>query len=233
MGRRRWPEPGEDVVQQAAAFCNYYQVRLSGEARALLDAGLSPRGYFERLRAAGCLAEARRVLSHVLPRRRALWWSGLCVWESCRPESGMLADALRAVVAYCVEPSEANRRAAETVGKAARRDGLARSLALGAFLSDGSISRPQLRFVPPRPFAAGRLVSVAVYLAAVRRDPSGYRDHLSRYLDIGLELAEGPDPWQQAEAETFPHAVATWDALAARPAEAEVVGDYLAGWTGA
>lgn len=231
MAGRRWQEPAEDVAVSARAFCGYYEVRLCGEARALLEDGLSPRDYFERLRTDGHLAEARRVLTHMLPRRRALWWSCLCVLDGCRPESGLLADALQAVVRYCVEPSEGHRRAAEAVGRAARRDGLARSLALAAFLDAGSISRPHLRFVPPRPFAAGRLVSVAVYLASVRLDPSHYKEHLGRYLDIGLELVQGPDPWQTGSSAEPASSGEQLEHL--RPAEAELVTESLADWTGA
>jgi hypothetical protein len=62
------------------------------------------------------------------------------------------------------------------------------------------VSRPDLPVVAPRAYVTGRLVGVCVYLAATTREARRYKDHLRRYLAVGLDVASDPHLWQAVEA---------------------------------
>src|SRR5205823_1268863 len=133
--------------------------------RALLRAAQSPWEYFELLLENRCYADARRVLAHALPKRRALWWGCLCAWDVYRPQpAGEVAGVLEAVVRYVLQPCEAHRRAAAGRAQEVEPNSLAACLAMAAFCSAGSLAPPGVPCVAPRPFLTGRLVGVTVYL---------------------------------------------------------------------
>lgn len=184
------------TAQSAVDLCKFYQIKIKPAGQALLEASQTPREYFELLSASGHYADARRVLAHALPKRRALWWGCLCAWDVYGPEPPEIVSAvLQAVGGYVLDPREQLRRAAASLGKKARPNTLAGCLAMAAFFSGGSVSLPGLPHVAPKPFVTGRLVSVCVYLAAVLRDPARYKDHLRQYLDVGRALACGDHLW--------------------------------------
>lgn len=187
------------MTSDAVDFCREMRLKLRPEGRAVLRPGLTPPQFFADLMKAGAYADARRVLAHALPRRRALWWGCLCAWEAYRPEPPAdVLTVLHAVAGYVREPTEEHRRPLAALGRAVGVATLAGQLALAGFCSDGSLSLPGLPVVAPRPYVTGRLVGVAVYLAAVRRDPARYRDRLRQYLAVGLEVARGDNLWPAA-----------------------------------
>ncbi|WP_439630189.1 DUF6931 family protein [Gemmata sp.] len=181
-------------------------------ARALLAPGLAARDYFAALVAAGHLADARRVLAHSLPPRRAVWWAALCLHHAAGEvpfETPEEAGAFDAATRWVVAPSEATRRAAEAAAWLAQPTTAAGVLAMACFLSGGSVSRPGLPPVFAAPHLSGRLCGAVVYLASVRFDPAKYLRHLRDYLAIGQDVAAGrnlppgrpePEPWAEPRA---------------------------------
>lgn len=193
------------MMQQAWELCHHAEIGLTPEGRSLLRADQAARPYFDLLMKHGCYADARRVLAQAMPKRRALWWGCVCARDlyqtSPPPET---AEVLDVVSDYARTGAESSRRKAETLGMQFGSDDLACCLALAAFFSGDSISRPDLPVVAPHPFVTGRLVEVAVYLASVRKDARTYKDHLRRYLEQGERIALGPDPWAAATAGPVP-----------------------------
>lgn len=187
--------PRPQAPRKAVDVCRLFKLR--PEARELLTADLTPKAYFEALLAADHLADARRLLAHTLRPESAVWWAILCL-EHSRKEKGFDNDheqaAFDAVGHWLVGPSETNRRAAESAGWKARPTTAAGILALAAFLSGGSISRPGLPTVLPARHVCGRLCGVVVYLASVRFDPGRYKQYLRQYLAIGADVAAGVNP---------------------------------------
>lgn len=211
--------------------------RLSVPARALLTPDLPARGFYDTLVSAGHLADARRLLAHAMPARRAIWWATLCLQHAAEktplatPEEELAFDA---GVRWVLGPSEATRRGAESAGWAAKPTTSAGILAMACFLSSGNISRPGLPPVFAVPHLAGRLAGVVVYLASVRYDPAHYLHHLRQYLVIGQEVAAGrnlppggaePERWSEPRCGPANHTCCerVSNFLAAGPASVESV----------
>jgi hypothetical protein len=186
------------MVRTAPGLCEYHSIRLTAAGRALLRSEDTPREYFDRLRAARLLADARQILAHGLPRRRALWWAYTC---ACDAAAGRLPGNVQAIVELArraiVDASDDNRQATQVLGHPDLDDHpMVTCLAMAVFFGGGSISAPHLPFVGPKPFVVPRLVSSVVYLASVHSEPAAYLKHLDRYLECGLALAGGADPWE-------------------------------------
>jgi hypothetical protein len=176
----------------AADVCRLF--KLKPPAAKMLTPNLTPQQFFGQLVEAGHLADARRLLAHSLPPRRAVWWASLCLHHSAgrKPLPTPAEEvAFAAAGRWIVEPTEANRRTAEKTGWAAKPTTAAGILAMAAFLSGGSMSRPGLPPVHPEAHICGRLCGVVVYLASVRFDPARYKQHLRQYLAVGLDVARG------------------------------------------
>lgn len=207
----------------AADVCQLF--RLSEAGRLLMSDGDTPQSFFGRLRDAGQLADARRLLAHCLPPRRAVWWASLCLQESLRHKpfiNPLETAAYEAALKWLVEPTEEHRREAARAGWKAKPSTAGGNLAMAAFLSSGSMSKPGLPPVYPKPHLCGRLCGVVVYLASVRYDPAHYKAHLEQYLQIGHQVASGQLPLPTPESElpaTEPTALVGQDELAKKLAE--------------
>jgi hypothetical protein len=211
------PAIPSERIRSAVELCAYHQIKLKN-GRELLRSGQSPQQFYERLRDHDYLPEARRVLTHALPKRRALWWACICAAHAQPVKPAPLGDAvIAAVTRFVLDPSDERRRATLPLGKAAGFQTLPGNLAMAAFFSGGSVSDPGLPPVAPRPFVTGRLTSVTIYLAAVRRNPARYKDVLRQYLDLGLAIARGQHLWISDDIDSL-HEPVLLSELAARGA---------------
>src|SRR5690349_18402967 len=76
--------------------------------------------FLMRLRRDQLRADAIRVLPHLLPKRRSIWWGALCVWQAHREQTNVASlAAMQAVFAWVSHPSEPRRRACEAAAQAA------------------------------------------------------------------------------------------------------------------
>lgn len=170
----------------AAELCQRHAIPLSDEGRSLCSNGLSPRQFFDRLREAGHLADARRFLAYVLGRRRGLRWALACATEVLEAETPLLAEVER----FLDDPSEERRAMLRDRGLAEPPESSLGYLALAAFLSGGTVSLPDLPFVPPAGSVTARLVSVSVYMSSIESGAEHYRQRLEAFLELGLQLAQ-------------------------------------------
>jgi hypothetical protein len=213
----------DTLMNNAVKFCRQNDLMLTPEGEALLLPGMTVKEYFRLLMAGNEVLDANRVLAHAMPKRHALWWGLLSVWDSLQPKAPEnIAEVLGAVARFVAEPSEQQRRTVEELSGLVRADSSSYCLAMGAFLSSGSMSLPHLPTVLPKPFLTGRLVGVAVYLASVAHWPHKYKERLHHYIALGLDVVRNPDPWSQASAVPEP-------AQAASPIETPIPLDLFAG----
>ena len=168
----------------------------------------TPRQLFEGLLAARLHGDALQVLPHLVPKRVAVWWGCVCSWGAYRlnaPENAIAA--LQTAVRWVAHPTEENRRKAEAAGQATDMTSSAGALAMAAFWSGGSVSRPDLPEVPPPPDLTARTVAGAVLLAGVERDPLEFERHYCRFLALGRQIMEGRHLWPGAVPTSAPERV--------------------------
>jgi hypothetical protein len=189
----------------ARELIEWGKIKIKPEGAKLLTDEMSAREYFKVLLQHHCLADARRVLSHSLPKRRALWWGVLtaqaALGDAMPPSLGKI---LPVVTQFVLTPTEDLRRACGEVAKQIPPSTIAGCLATAAYFSAGSVSPPGLPPVAPRPFITGRLIGVVVYLASVSRDPALYKQYLREYLRWGTAIASGEMLWPEPPASVTP-----------------------------
>jgi hypothetical protein len=200
LAKQHAPTPAPTPPRLARELATWGKFELSTCAAGCLDGEITSPEFFERLMELDCLADARRVLAHALPKRRALWWGVLAAWDVHRQTpQAELPSVLAAVTAFIHEPTEDRRRACDEWRKRAPKNSIAGCLATAAFFSAGSVSLPGLPPVAPRPFVTGRLVGVAIYLAAVARSAPLYKQYQREYLRWGRDIASGRLLWPRVE----------------------------------
>jgi hypothetical protein len=100
-----------------------------------------------------------------LPKRLAIWWGALCLWNATRPNPPPEVDAiLKAVVTWLKEPTEEHRRDVEKAGSVLKFGQPAGSLALAVFTSGGSIAPADQPVVEPTPDLSAKSVALTVSL---------------------------------------------------------------------
>lgn len=152
--------------------------------------GLSPAAAFATLRTS-TPALATRFLAQSLQRMDAVFWLLQCL-ETAASGARAHQEALAAIRRWANDPSDKTRRYAFDVGESMHWSGAEAAGCLAVFLSGGSIAPPEQEIaVPPAPGAFGQAISCAVLMAANRNGPSQFAAQLSRFLDIGAEIAAG------------------------------------------
>jgi hypothetical protein len=179
----------------AEEVCRHWKP--SDDVKALCSPGLSARDLLARLLQKGLFPEALSVAAHMLPAREAVWWGALCTWHTCRPKPGEKVDkALRSVVTWLNDPSDANRRAAKAAAEAAGAGTPAGAVGLAAFYSEGSMSNAGLPEVKPPAFLAQTTIAAGVLLNASSAPPAQFEPLCRHFANIALEVAQGKHPWK-------------------------------------
>jgi hypothetical protein len=146
-------------------------IRLSDEARGLLNENQSIDEFRSLLETNRKYRDAIRVAALTLKKQDAVWWGCLCLSSAFKPEPPMAeAGALQAAINWAKNPSEENRRAAGDAGDKVGADTPSGSLALAAFFSGGSIAPEDLPDFAPEPFLTAKSVASAVLIALDRFD---------------------------------------------------------------
>lgn len=182
------------TVSSAALVCRQYAP--SDEALGLLAPGQSPWAFVDALLAHERHEDAIEFVARWLDKRRAVWWGCLAVWCGTRHEPPPAVDAaLAAAVAWVREPGEVTRRMAQDAAAGLGAAEPAGALARAVFWSGGSISRPDLPAVEPRPDGTAQTVAALVRAVALRGKPQFVVDRRRQLLRIALEVVRGELPW--------------------------------------
>lgn len=95
---------------------------VSPQARALLQQNLAMEAYVASLLQAKRFTDIGRLLAAELPVREAVWWVGLCIQHAHSRGAGRTAAekaALRAAIAWVLDPIGPNREGARAAGETA------------------------------------------------------------------------------------------------------------------
>lgn len=150
------------------------QFGLSESAQWLLETNIPSSELLRRLIVGKYHADAIRFLAYALPKRHAVWWATVCVWQAYRPIPEQPVElALRNALRWLVEPTEANRRVCQPPSGADAMATAAGCLAYAVYYSDGSMVPPELPPVTPPQTLTHRLVAGCVMLAAAHRWNAG------------------------------------------------------------
>ncbi|MGE3804583.1 MAG: hypothetical protein AB7K24_07910 [Gemmataceae bacterium] len=183
----------------AAEVCK--RLQLSDEALKLLHGPLRLSEFQALLISKEMFADAVRVTAACLAPRFALWWGTLCLWSLNSPEPEPAQWAVfQAVIAWLKEPSDEHRRAAEAAGRAAGLNTPAGNLGLAVFLSEGSLSLPNLPAVAPGPYLTPKTVGAALVQASQKLGPGKSKACQARFLGVAHEVARGELSWESSTA---------------------------------
>ena len=193
-------ESGLPKVEAAKAAEILELYESSEQAGALLQDDMAPDAFLEALLKEELVEEAISFLAYALPGREAIWWGVRCVRAVSPAE---LQDeetaALEAVDTWLAEPSDENRRAAFTAAEAATYGTPAGCIALAVFFTEGSMSPVDCPEVPVGEGFCARTVAAAVHLSSVAYEPLKASETARGFVDLGIEVAGQPAPWEAAE----------------------------------
>ncbi|HUB15618.1 MAG TPA: hypothetical protein VMB34_26970 [Acetobacteraceae bacterium] len=167
-------------------------LKLSDEAAAAVQGCQSATEALDKLAGGGFLMEAARLLAHGLPRREAVWWTCMCAMSTEPPDLPEADRKARAAAEQWVrQPSDQNRIAAKQQADATALATPESWAALAVFFCGESITPEGQPTVAPKPHIAGRTLSGAVVLSAVRKDPARQVARLQRFIESGRNVAAG------------------------------------------
>jgi hypothetical protein len=183
------------TAKTAAEVCKNFP--LGDEAKKLLREGLTPRQFLDVLVEKQQFPDAVRFLAHALPKREAVWWACLCARQAHGPNPpAPLGPALQAAEKWTSDPSEDNRRAAQTAAQAGAMGSPAGCAALAAFFSGGSLAPPNVAAVPPGETLTAQMAAGAVLLAAVLTEPHKAVEKYRKYVALGVDVGNGVNKWK-------------------------------------
>jgi hypothetical protein len=136
--------------------------------------------------------DAVLFLSHLLPRREAVWWAIQCVralttWDDAD-------EALRAAETWVRTPEDENRRAALGIANGANRRKPTTWLAFAAGWSGGSLLPAEQKPVPVPPGACAMAANAAIMLAVAAGDPRAIGERIAACAEAGVRFANGGEP---------------------------------------
>jgi len=194
----------ESRQQDALALETAEHCPLSEEARAVLAPDLTSEQYLARLISGEQYSDAIRFAAYCLPKRDAVWWGTLCLWEAYRTEAEEPIEAsvhavFESLIAWIQDPNETNRRMVETAGRDAGITTPPGQLAMAAFFSEGSISLPGQPEVEPKPWYTAKNVASSVLAASKINRPTDPTTSQRAFLVLVAEQGEGKLPWNLSE----------------------------------
>lgn len=175
----------------AAEVCA--QCELSDEARTLLSHDMACERFLERLLDVKLTLDVLKFLAQALPKPEAVWWAGWCARSVAGASPPPLEmAALDAAERWSLDPQESHRRAAHQAAETAGLKVPAGSVALAAFVAEGSLGPENVKNVIPAPdYLTGRCVAGAVMLAGVIAQPEFSDQKYARFVEQGLAVARG------------------------------------------
>jgi hypothetical protein len=151
-----------------------------------------PLGHARALSMSSRSSDAILFISHLLPRREAVWWAIQCVRALTAGDDA--DEALRAAETWVRTPEDENRRAALGIASGADRRRPTTWLAFAAGWSGGSLLPADQKPVPPPSGACAMAANTAIMMAVAAGDPRAILDRIAACAEAGLRFANGGEP---------------------------------------
>lgn len=153
---------------------------------------IEPLNHARALLGSSRSSDAVPFISHMLPRREAVWWAAQCVRALIG--AGATDDALRAAEIWVRTPEDDNRRAALSAASDSDRRKATTWLAFAAGWSGGSVLPADQKPVPPPAGACAMAANTAIMMAVVAGDPGAVVDRIAACGEAGVRFASGGEP---------------------------------------
>jgi len=137
-------------------------------------------------------SDAVLFISHLLPRREAVWWAAQCVRALLG--AGATDEALGAAEVWVRTPEDDNRRAALSAANDSDRRKPTTWLAFAAGWSGGSLLPADQKPVPPPAGACAMAANTAIMMAVAAGDPRAVVDRIEACAEAGVRFASGGEP---------------------------------------
>jgi predicted component of type VI protein secretion system len=167
---------------------------LSAAAQALFTDGIKAEAFLDALVAGNQWEDAVRFLAGWLPRPQSVAWGCECLEQAGDERlSAPQRAAVEAARTWAAEPTEENRRGAQSAAEALGGKTPAGWLALAAFWSEGSIGPPDAPEIPVVPGLSARAVGMAVTAVAGWGAPAtSAADAMRAFLQAGRQMLDTP-----------------------------------------
>jgi hypothetical protein len=153
-----------------------------------------PLAYARKLNGASPPSAATAYVSHLLPRREAVWWGCQCV--SAILGGAAQDEGLRLASRWVREPDDAFRREALAYAETHDLNAATTWLARAVGHSGGSLTAPDQTPAPPAPAAAdacAQAVNAAVIIAATRTPSPMILPWIRACVEAGVRFAAGEE----------------------------------------
>jgi len=160
---------------------------LGEEAKTLARDDLAPREFAEMLVEKGLLEDAVRYTAYALCKRSAVQWACGCVRAGIPDLGEDDVAALEIAEKWSAEPNDDDRRSAQAAAEKLEHATPASWVAMGAFLSEGSLAPPDAPVIAPAPHLTGHCIAGAVMLAGVAETPEKAPEKFRQFVAAGVE----------------------------------------------
>jgi hypothetical protein len=175
------------------------RAKLGDEATTLLTDESTTKEFIGLLIEKELFRDAIRLVAYLLPKREAIGWGCLCMRHILASQTDKpLPNVQVAAERWVSAPNEENRWAAKEIADTEDPKTPSGLLAMAAFFAGPSMAPPNLQAVPPPDHATSDIVSAAVFLAGVVKEPEKSKEKYLVFMQKASALmARMQQPVQQ------------------------------------
>lgn len=164
---------------------------LDDGALALLEPGMRPEAFIQKLDQAEKWPEAIKVLARALPAREAVWWACVCArkMDSLTDEADI--KAIEVAEQWVYKPTEENRQEAFRVMQEGGSDSAGSFCASAAVLSAGNLPINKDQHIDLEDHIFPSVIDSVVLVAAAERSGPELFERLQLFLRSGEDIAQG------------------------------------------
>ena len=162
---------------------------LSPAARELVRDDSTPAAYLASLEQQKLYQDAIRFQAHKMSIEAGIKWAAGCAREMQPADRKEKKDeALEASERWIEAPGDAARRQAKEAADGETASGSTKLLAMGVFMSGGSITPPGSPEVNPPPYSGQKLIAGSILVSVVGDQPDKSAERYQRALAMGKTL---------------------------------------------